>query len=97
MAKRGVPVLLLMALGAGPDLLQGGREAGDKWVSDFTATCYHQTCDEWRADWDLRGAAQDVALAYAIGRELAFSRKWPAWKASSEFRPVREKSAKARR
>jgi len=36
-------------------------------------------------------------VAYAIGRELAFSRKWPAWKASSEFRPVREKSAKARR
>jgi Zn-dependent M28 family amino/carboxypeptidase len=96
MAKRGVPVLLLMALGAGPDLVKGGRAAGDAWVSDYTAHCYHQTCDQWRADWDLRGAAQDVALAYAIGRELAFSRKWPAWKASSEFRPVREKSAAAR-
>ena len=96
MAKRGVPVLLLMALGAGPDLVKGGRAAGDAWVSDYTAHCYHQTCDEWRADWDLRGAAQDVALAYSIGRELAFSRKWPAWKPGSEFRPVREKSAAAR-
>jgi Zn-dependent M28 family amino/carboxypeptidase len=97
MAKRGVPVLLLMALGAGPDLVNGGRAAGDAWVSDYTAHCYHQTCDEWRADWDLRGAAQDVALAYAIGRELAFGRDWPQWKPASEFRPVREKSAAARR
>jgi Zn-dependent M28 family amino/carboxypeptidase len=97
MAKRGVPVLLLMALGAGPDLVAGGREAGDRWVSEFTAHCYHQTCDQWRPDWDLRGAAQDVALAYAIGRELAFSRRWPAWRPGSEFRPMREKSAAARR
>jgi len=96
MAKRGVPVLLLMALGAGPDLVKGGRAAGDAWVSDYTAHCYHQTCDEWRPDWDLRGAAQDVALAYAIGRELAFGRAWPQWKASSEFRSVRERSAAAR-
>jgi Zn-dependent M28 family amino/carboxypeptidase len=96
-AKRGVPVLLLMALGAGPDLVNGGRAAGDRWVSDYTAHCYHQTCDEWRPDWDLRGAAQDVALAYAIGRELAFSRAWPEWKPGSEFRPIRERSATARR
>ena len=93
LAKRGVPVLLLMALGGGVDLVTGGREAGDRWVADFTARCYHQTCDEWRADWDLRGAAQDVALAYAIGRELAFSRDWPQWRQGSEFRAVRERSA----
>jgi Zn-dependent M28 family amino/carboxypeptidase len=96
-AKRGVPVLLLMALGAGPDLVAGGRAAGDRWVTDFTASCYHQTCDQWRPDWDLRGAAQDAALAYRIGRELAFSRDWPQWSASSEFRAVREKSAAMRR
>jgi Zn-dependent M28 family amino/carboxypeptidase len=96
-AKRGVPVLLLMALGGGVDLVTGGREAGDRWVSQFTANCYHQTCDEWRADWDLRGAAQDVALAYAIGRELADSGDWPAWRATSEFRAVREQSAARRR
>ena len=65
LAKRGVPVLLLMALGGGVDLVDGGREAGDRWVSEFTARCYHQTCDEWRPDWDLRGAAQDVASPIA--------------------------------
>jgi Zn-dependent M28 family amino/carboxypeptidase len=96
-AKRGVPVLLLMALGGGVDLVKGGREAGDRWVTDFTASCYHQTCDEWRPDFDLAGAAQDVALFYDIGRALAFSRDWPRWYGSSEFRAIRERSAAARR
>jgi Zn-dependent M28 family amino/carboxypeptidase len=97
MAKRGVPTLLLMALGGGVDLADGGRARGDQWVSDYTASCYHQTCDLWSPDWDLTGAAQDVGLIYAIGRELAFSRRWPGWKAGSEFRAVRERSAAQRR
>ncbi|TMJ19804.1 MAG: M28 family peptidase [Alphaproteobacteria bacterium] len=96
-ARRGVPTLLLMALGGGVDLVDGGREAGDRWVSEFTAHCYHQTCDQWSVDWDLRGAAQDVALAYRIGRRLAFSRDWPVWREGSEFRAVRERSEERRR
>ncbi len=96
-AKRGVPVFLLMALGGGVDLVRGGREAGDRWVTEFTANCYHQTCDEWRPDLDFAGAAQDVALFYDVGRDLAFGREWPQWKAGSEFRSIREKSAAARR
>ena len=88
-AKRGVPVLVLMALGGGVDLVNGGRQAGDRWVTDFTSKCYHQTCDEWRADWDLRGAAEDVGLFYMIGRDLAFSRRWPEWRRDSEFRAIR--------
>ena len=96
-AKRGVPVLLLMALGGGVDLVNGGREAGDRWVTEFTANCYHQTCDEWRPDLDFTGAAQDVALFHDIGRELAFGRDWPDWYEGSEFRAIREGSAAARR
>ncbi len=97
LAKRGVPVLLLMGIGGGADLIVGGRAAGDKWVSDYTSKCYHQTCDAWSADWDLTGAAQDVGLLYAIGRDLAFSRRWPNWRAGSEFRAIRDKSAGVRR
>jgi len=93
LAKRGVPVLLLMALGGGVDLVEGGRAAGDRWVSEFTANCYHQGCDEWRPDWDLRGAAQDVALAYRIAQRLADGGDWPQWRPASEFRAVRERSA----
>ena len=96
-AKRGVPVLLVMALGGGVDLVNGGREAGDRWVTDYTANCYHQTCDEWSPNWDLRGAAQDVALYYTLGRELAFGDAWPAWKPGSEFSALRGQSSSARR
>ncbi len=97
LAKHGVPALLLMGLGGGPDLVKGGREAGDKWVNDFTANCYHKACDDWSADWDLRGAAADVDLLYVIGRDLADSRAWPAWKAGSEFKAIRDKSAAERK
>jgi Zn-dependent M28 family amino/carboxypeptidase len=96
LAKRGVPTLLLMGIGGGADLVSGGRTAGDAWVSDYTAHCYHQTCDAWSASWDLRGAAEDVDLFYRIGLELANSRRWPEWSAASEFKAVRDASASAR-
>ena len=97
LAKRGVPTLLLMAIGGGPDLVQGGRAAGDRWVADYTAQCYHKTCDAWSADWDLRGAAQDVDLLYDVGRGLASSDAWPSWNATSEFKAVRDETAAERR
>lgn len=92
-AKRGVPVLLNMALAGAYDMADGGRAGGEKWLSAFTATCYHQTCDAWAPSWNLRGAAQEADLFYAIGNRLANSREWPAWTASSEFAKVREQSA----
>ncbi len=95
-AKRGVPVLLDMALAGAYDMRDGGRDAGEKWLTEFTDNCYHQTCDAWSPDWDLRGAAQEAALFYDIGRRLANDREWPKWYPSSEFRKVREESAAAR-
>ena len=97
LARRGVPVLLLMGLGGGPDLVKGGRAAGDAWVSDYTARCYHQPCDKVTPDWDLRGAAQDVALVYEAGRALANSRRWPDWNDGSEFKALRAETAAQRR
>jgi len=91
-ARRGVPSLLLMAMGGGSDLVNGGRSAGDKWLTDYMK-CYHQPCDVWSQKWDLRGAAQDVELFYTIGAGLANSRDWPAWRADSEFKALRDQSA----
>ena len=73
--KRGVPAILLMGMSGGHDLVDGGREAGDRWVSEYTANCYHQACDNWSDQWDLRGAAQDVTLVYEMARELANSKR----------------------
>ena len=95
-AKRGVPVLLDMALAGAYDMVEGGRPAGEKWLSDFTSTCYHQTCDAWSPSWNLRGAAQEAELFHAIGERLANSREWPQWNPSSEFAKVRAQSSVSR-
>ncbi|MBV6417502.1 MAG: hypothetical protein CMLOHMNK_02223 [Steroidobacteraceae bacterium] len=91
LAKQGVPVLLLMAMSGGADLVDGGREAGNRWLEGYMK-CYHQPCDRWSADWDLRGAAQDVELFHTIGAALANSRRWPEWRPGSEFKAIRDAS-----
>ena len=95
-AKRGVPVLLMMGIAGASDLVDGGRAAGQKWVDDYTGHCYHQPCDAYGPDWKLDGAVQDITLMYEIGRDLANSARWPEWKADSEFKALRDKSAAAR-
>ena len=92
LAKRGVPTLLLMGIGGGEDLATGGRAAGDAWVADYTAHCYHQPCDSWSPVWDLRGAAADVDLLYMMGKDLGNSRRWPEWRPASEFKAIRDRS-----
>ncbi len=95
-ARRGVPTLLLMAISGASDLVTGGRPAGQAWLDGYMK-CYHQTCDAWESDWDLRGAAQDVGLFQTIGTKLANSRLWPEWRDESEFKSVRAESAGERK
>jgi Zn-dependent M28 family amino/carboxypeptidase len=97
MAKRGVPVLLMMGIAGASDLVTGGKEAGQKWVDDYTGKCYHQACDAWDASWNLDGAVQDIQIFYHIGDELARSAKWPGWKPDSEFKAIRDQSAATRK
>ncbi len=94
--RKGVPSLLLMALGGAPDLKAGSRVAGQKWLDGYMA-CYHKTCDEWSASWDLRGAAEDVGLFQVMGARLAKASVWPEWSAGSEFRDVRSATDASRR
>ena len=97
LARRGVPVLLIMGIAGGADLVDGGREAGDQWIADYIANCYHQTCDSWSSDWDLRGAVEDITLFKLILDDLGTSTRWPQWKSGSEFKAIREQSDDARR
>ena len=96
MARVGVPVLLIMGIAGGADLVEGGREAGDAWIADYVGNCYHQTCDAWSADWDLRGAVQDIEIIHAIVRDLGNSRRWPTWYEGSEFKAIRDASDASR-
>ncbi len=95
-ARRGVPTLLLMAISGASDLVTGGRPAGQAWLDGYMK-CYHQTCDAWSKGWDLRGAAQDVALFQTIGTTLANGRAWPEWREGSEFKAIRAESAGERK
>ena len=90
-ARQGVPTLLLMAMSGAPDLVEGGREAGNRWLEGYMA-CYHQACDAWTPELDFRGAADDADLVFRIARDLANSARWPEWREGSEFRVIRQKS-----
>ncbi|MEP3655924.1 MAG: M20/M25/M40 family metallo-hydrolase [Litorimonas sp.] len=96
LARRGVPVLLIMGIAGGSDLKDGGREAGDAWVKGYIDNRYHNQNDAWDADWDLRGAAQDVELFLDMTRELGNSEVWPELKTTSEFKKLRDVSASSR-
>jgi hypothetical protein len=52
----------------------------------YTARCYHQPCDEYRADFDLTGAVQlsEAVLSYAM--QIANGGEMPAWSPGAEFR-----------
>ncbi len=97
LAKRGVPVLLMMGIAGASDLAEGGKPAGQAWVDAYTGKCYHQACDAWDESWNLAGAVQDISVFYTIGDELARSARWPDWKAGSEFKAIRDQSAASRK
>lgn len=96
LARRGVPVLLIMGIAGGSDLKDGGREAGDAWVKGYIDDRYHNQNDVWDSNWDLRGAAQDVELFLDMTRELGNSAEWPELKTTSEFKRLRDASASMR-
>jgi Zn-dependent M28 family amino/carboxypeptidase len=94
MAKRGVPMLYM---DSGVNLLNGGTSAGDAADAAYRRDAYHQPADEYDASkWDMSGIAEDVTILYKLGSQLANSRDWPNYRQTSEFRPVRDKSASVR-
>jgi Zn-dependent M28 family amino/carboxypeptidase len=93
-AKRGVPAI---SFGAGEDLVNGGLAAGKAASEAYIKDRYHQPADEFDAAWDPAGLAQELAIFYEMGRELANSRTWPEWKAGAEFKAERDKTAAQRK
>ncbi len=59
---------------------------------EYTSQRYHKPQDEPLAEWDLRGAAQDLQLFLTIGYRVAEAAKMPEWRVGNEFRAIREKS-----
>jgi hypothetical protein len=78
-------------------LLVGGKAAGKKLSDDYVEHRYHQPSDEWRADWDLSGPAEDTQVYFMAGDALANSERWPNYLKGSEFRALRDKDMAARK
>ncbi len=82
-AKSGVPALYG---DGGYDHMTKGKEYAKALRDSFTINSYHAPSDEFDADtWQMDGAVQDAQIYYNIGYDIANSRDWPQWKASSEF------------
>ena len=87
-AKQGVPALYIEsgieAAGGRP------REYLKKKLDEYEEKDYHAPSDEVKPDWDLRGAAQDAELVFAVGYRVANAAKMPEWKAGNEFKARRD-------
>lgn len=88
-AQLGIPVLYTSN---GVDMVEGGVERGNAINSAYVANNYHKPSDELTPDWDMTGGAEDLEALYTVGRGLADSNAWPAWRANAEFRAAREES-----
>ncbi|HEU0013275.1 MAG TPA: M28 family peptidase [Longimicrobium sp.] len=82
-AKAGIPAV---SIAAGTRYEGRPPEWGLQQEEQYTANCYHQPCDEYRADLDLRGAAQLAELVLDFALALANADTLPEWNADAEFR-----------
>ena len=94
LAKKGVPMLYF---DSGTDSFEHGREWAQQKGEEYTSHAYHKPGDEYDPQWNLEGAAMDLALGLDIGLQLANSRDWPNWYKGNEFRAIRDKSANSRK
>ena len=88
-AKVGVPALYAKN---GIDVIGKDKAYGEKIKDDYTSNNYHQPSDNYDAStWTMEGAISDLKLLFLLGRRLAFEKTWPQWKATSEFKAIRDK------
>lgn len=93
LAKQGVPVLYAKG---GNDHFEFGEAWGQEQRAIFNSEAYHAPGDEYDAEWDLRGAHQDMWIYFRVGEQLANSRDWPRWARGNEFEGQRLNSEEQR-
>jgi Zn-dependent M28 family amino/carboxypeptidase len=91
-ARAGVPALYAKA---GLDDSARGPAWGRAQLEDYFAHRYRQPTDKYSADWDVRGALEELQLYYEVGNRLARSRRFPRWYPNSEFRMSRHQGTDA--
>lgn len=89
-AKVGVPSV---SIGEGNDFEGRPKGWGTQQGEEYTARHYHQPSDEYRPDFDLRGAVQLSNIVLTFTRSLANGTVWPAWNKDAEFQRKVKKPA----
>jgi hypothetical protein len=74
---------------AGIDDSARGPAWGREQLEDLAVNRYLQPSDQYSADWDVRGALEDLELYYDVGLRVARSRRFPRWHPNSEYRVPR--------
>jgi len=91
-AKKGIPVLYI---DPGFDMKEGGTKKGMELINSYyIGGCYHQPCDEVKADWKYDGIEEDLWIFSDFLQSLANSEEHPNWYEGNEFRSIREQSLK---
>lgn len=85
-AKLGVPAVFA---GGGSDPIDEATAAYKTQMQATMKGCYHNVCDEYREDWDLSGALQDLQIYYQVTRTLSNSKDWPGYYQGTEFNSLR--------
>lgn len=87
-AKVGIPALYTSV---GIDNAEKGPEFGKQLQDDYVAKHYHKPSDEFTPElWKADGAIDDLKLLFNVGKRISMEKSWPQWKASSEFKPIRD-------
>ena len=92
-AKVGVPALFAES---GKDNIEFGREYGEAQAQDYTDNRYHAPSDEYNANWDLSGAAEDIMMYFDMAERLIQETSFPEWLPGNEFKGIRDASSSER-
>jgi Zn-dependent M28 family amino/carboxypeptidase len=87
-AKVGIPALYT---GEGIDNVEKGKEIGKQLQDDYVAKYYHKPSDEYNTElFRLDGSIEDLKILFNVGKRISMEKTWPQWKATSEFKPIRD-------
>ncbi|MEJ2237654.1 MAG: M28 family metallopeptidase [Gemmatimonadales bacterium] len=86
-AKVGIPALYP---NEGTDHVEHGKEWSQEKRDEYRALHYHKPSDEYRSDWDLTGAIDDLQLYFAVGYRIASESTFPNWREGTEFKALRD-------
>jgi Zn-dependent M28 family amino/carboxypeptidase len=89
-ARAGVPALYAAG---GLDDSARGPVWGRSHLDDYLQHRYRQPGDQYSADWDVRGALDDLRLYYEVGNRVARAHRFPRWYPNSEYRASRDRSS----